>query len=134
MLLDLLDDAVSNAEAVFLPDNRRLYQFEIWELADRYAAVLQDLVRSNTVAGILSSTPESIAAFYGAIKLGARFVSLPTPPRAASLGWYLEFISSAMSAEDADLLLRLRDRNRDCLRTRGRDRLHASERQRSATG
>jgi acyl-CoA synthetase (AMP-forming)/AMP-acid ligase II len=103
-LADRLSDVADGASIDFLDEGNR---YEIGELLNWGSAAGHWLVTHDVsaCAMVLTNSAASVASFFGAILSGRQVVSIPLPPRAASVEWYKQFVERACSQANASTLL-----------------------------
>lgn len=106
-ILDLLEDGAHERGTVrFLPSGECLTTAELWRQAT--AAALRhanQVSEGESIAMLLSSTPECVAALIGAWLAGVRVVSLPHPGRGMPADMYKAQLRRLLSLCEARVLL-----------------------------
>jgi acyl-CoA synthetase (AMP-forming)/AMP-acid ligase II len=106
-LIELLAAGATRGRIRFLPTDDHRAGRELWDTGAQVATWLrrEGFDGEQRLGAIMASTPEAIACTYGAIQAGCTFVSLPTPPRAASLDWYIGNLRRVCLHEQIRLLV-----------------------------
>jgi acyl-CoA synthetase (AMP-forming)/AMP-acid ligase II len=106
-LMGLIEQAVAAPTRLhFVPSGVSVGVGELWADAAKAASWLQGRVGPDApVAMVLDSSPASVASLLGAWRAGRRVVSVPLPPRAASIDWYQACIEGVCRACGAEMLL-----------------------------
>lgn len=59
----------------------------------------------HAVAAVMTTSPDAVSVLFGAVRAGARLVSLPLPPRGPGLEAYIATLQHAVSASGAAVVL-----------------------------
>lgn len=104
-LWSALDEASTSAITLQFPDEGLSEGFStIWEKSQGIARLLQNRLDAG-IGVLLSTTPDALACFLGALQVGCPVASLPNPSLPIDLGEYVRFVQQAIATVHLGLML-----------------------------